>query len=48
MINVKWRKLIIKGSMWLTLEVALNLIGLDDIADYSEYIFERNQIAQIG
>ncbi len=48
MVNVKWRKLILKGSLWLTLEIVFNCIGIDDIADYSEYIFERNQIAQIG
>ena len=27
--------------MWLVLEVLLNLAGTDDIADYSEFIFER-------
>ena len=46
--NVKWRKLLVKGSMWLTLEIALNCVGIDDIADYSEYVFERNQVAFLG
>ena len=46
--NVKWRKLIIRGSLWLTLEIVLNCIGIDDMADYSEYIFERNQLVRIG
>lgn len=27
--------------MWLTLEVLLTLAGTDDLADYSEFIFER-------
>ena len=27
--------------MWLVLEVLLNLAGTDNLADYSEFIFER-------
>jgi hypothetical protein len=46
--NVKWRKLLIRGSLWLTLEIILNCVGIDDIADYSEYVFERNQTTLIG
>ena len=46
--NIKWRQLLLKGSLWLTVEIALNCMGLDDIADYSEYVFERNQIALNG
>ena len=46
--NVKWRRLILRGSLWLALEVVLNCIGIDDMADYSEYIFERNQLVRIS
>ncbi len=46
--DVKWRKLLLRGSIWLTLEITLNLVGIDDIADYSEFIFERNQITILG
>lgn len=46
--SVKWRKLLLRGSIWLILEIILNCVGIDDMADYSEYIFERNQITLIG
>jgi hypothetical protein len=41
--RIKWKKLIICLSIWLTTEILLNLIGIDDLADYSEFIFERCQ-----
>lgn len=46
--SVKWRKLLLRGSIWLALEITLNCVGIDDIADYSEYIFERNQTALLS
>lgn len=48
MINVNWRKLLLKGSLWLSLEVAFSSIGIDYLIDYSEYIFQQNQISLIG
>jgi hypothetical protein len=48
MINVNWRKLLLKGSLWLSLEVAFSSIGIDYLIDYSEYIFQQNQISFIG
>ena len=41
MMEIRWHKLLGKFTIWLTLEIVLNLMGLDDIADYSEFIFER-------
>ena len=40
--KVHWQKLLVKLTIWLVAEIALNLIGLDDLADYSEFIFERH------
>ncbi len=34
------QKLFFKLMFWLVLEIILNLIGLDDLADYSEFIFK--------
>ena len=42
--EVKWKKLIFQVCIWLTLEIFLDRVGLDTIADYSEFIFERNVI----
>lgn len=34
-------KTLIKAMVWVVAEILLNFIGLDDLADYSEFIFER-------
>ena len=41
MSKIKWRKLLILITIWLFSEVVLNFTGWDDLADYSEYIFEK-------
>ncbi len=41
MSKIKWRKLLIIITIWLCSEVVLTLIGLDDLADYGEYLFEK-------
>lgn len=40
--QVKARKLIIKMAVWLITEITFNLMGIDDLIDYSEFIFEQN------
>ena len=39
-----WKRSLSKIIVWLAAEIILNFVGLDDMADYSEYIFERNTI----
>ena len=34
-----WKQAVYKTGIWITAEIWLNIIGLDDIADYSEFIF---------
>lgn len=34
-------KTLLKALVWVVAEIILNFIGLDDLADYSEFIFER-------
>ena len=41
MSTIKWKKLLMLLTIWLCSEVILNLTGCDDLADYSEYIFEK-------
>ena len=43
--KVKWKTLLFRASVWLIVEISLNLLGLDSLADYSEFVFDRNQIA---
>ena len=40
--QVKWKKLLAKAAVWLAAEILLNFLGLDNLADYSEFIFERD------
>lgn len=40
--QIKARKLLIKMAVWLITEIIFNLMGIDDLIDYSEFIFERN------
>lgn len=37
-----WKQAAYKTGMWLATEVWLNLIGLDNIADYCEFIFTQD------
>jgi hypothetical protein len=38
---MRWKKLLIRVSLWLVTEISLNCLGLDTLADYSEFVFER-------
>ena len=37
-----WTKVAYKTGVWLAVEIWLNMIGLDNIADYSEFIFAQD------
>jgi hypothetical protein len=39
--KTQWNKLWVKTISWLVIEIILNLLGLDNLADYSEFIFEK-------
>ncbi|MEM8717687.1 MAG: hypothetical protein AAGE84_00050 [Cyanobacteria bacterium P01_G01_bin.39] len=36
--KIKWQKLICKICFWLLAEAVFNLIGIDDLVDYSEFL----------
>jgi hypothetical protein len=39
--NVRWQKGLAEIAIWLTAEIILNFLGLDNLADYSEFIFKH-------
>jgi hypothetical protein len=39
--KTQWQKIWVKAIAWLVVEIVLNLVGLDNLADYSEFIFEK-------
>lgn len=40
--NQKKQKPLVKLLLWLVAEVVLTYTGTDDLADYSEFVFERH------
>ncbi|MEL6494942.1 MAG: hypothetical protein AAFQ41_07440 [Cyanobacteria bacterium J06623_7] len=46
--KIKWRKLVFRMSVWFALEAFFGYVGVDTMADYSEYIFDRHSITSIG
>ena len=46
--NICWQKLLFKTSFWLATEIILNLVGIDDLADYSEFVYENKNFGCIS
>ena len=46
--KIRWQKLLLKITFWLAAEIGFNFLGIDDIADYSEFIFEKPVILLIS
>ena len=46
--KIKWSKLIIYLTIWLATELFLTFLGMDDLADYSEFIFERYAVNNVA
>jgi len=46
--KVKWSKLVFKIIGWLSAEIFLTAIGLDNLADYSEFVFQYRALVQIA
>jgi hypothetical protein len=39
--KAQWQKIVIKVTMWLMVEILLNILGLDNLADYGEFVFHK-------
>ncbi|MDJ0576530.1 MAG: hypothetical protein QNJ65_15355 [Xenococcaceae cyanobacterium MO_234.B1] len=46
--KVKWKALLTKTLIWLLAEILLDTMGLDTLADYSEFVFDKNAIVYIS
>lgn len=42
------RRILAKTLVWLAAEILLNCVGLDHLADYSEFVFEKNIVVLVG
>lgn len=38
---MQWKKLFVTATLWLIAEIWFNFLGIDNLADYSEFIFEK-------
>ncbi|MEO1401754.1 MAG: hypothetical protein AAFV72_10980 [Cyanobacteria bacterium J06635_1] len=38
--QVQWSKLFSRTLMWLCAEITLTCLGLDNLADYGEFVFQ--------
>ncbi len=45
--KIKWQKLWVKTILWLGTEILLTLMGLDDLADYGEFLYEQKEVASM-
>lgn len=45
--NIYWQKIVFKILCWLAVEAIFNLIGIDDLVDYSEFLFVPREIVQV-
>ena len=45
--KIKWQKLWIKIILWLGAEILLTAIGLDDLADYNEFLYKQKEVVSI-
>ncbi|MDJ0572425.1 MAG: hypothetical protein QNJ53_25755 [Pleurocapsa sp. MO_192.B19] len=46
--KIRWKTLLIKTSIWLATEILLSFIGMDNLADYSEFVFEQNALVHLS
>ena len=46
--QVKWKKLLLYTFIALVSEILLNFLGLDDLADYSEFIFKQSSLVSLS
>ncbi|HAC64982.1 MAG TPA: hypothetical protein DCF68_15985 [Cyanothece sp. UBA12306] len=37
--QLKWKEFVFKTTFWLVGEIILNILGLDNVADYSDFLF---------
>ena len=40
--DIQWKLGVCRFFVWLTAEIVLSMLGIDDLADYSEFIFEKD------
>ena len=45
--NGQTRQWAVKFLLWLVVEIILNLVGMDDLVDYSEFLFKHSTVVEV-
>lgn len=43
-----WLKISAKVAFWLAAEIVFNCIGIDDLADYGEFVFKTKLLVNLN
>lgn len=43
--KAQWKNILVKTTIWLVTEISLNFLGLDNLADYGEFVFGKELFA---
>lgn len=46
MTGIQWQVLALRITFWLIAEIALTLVGLDELADFSEFLSGERSLAR--
>lgn len=46
--EIEWKILFKKTLVWIVAEILLNCMGVDTLADYSEFLFDRNTLVHLN
>ena len=46
--ELKWKILFKKTLVWIVAEIILNCLGVDTLADYSEFVFDTNTLVHLN
>ena len=46
--KAKWSQLVLKIIVWLFAEMYLTVLGLDNLADYGEFVFQHKALLTIA
>lgn len=42
--KVRWKILLASITIWIVEEISLNLVGLDEFADYSQFLQDKSRL----
>ena len=46
--GLRWKKLLLNLSIWLTAEIVLTVLGLDNLADYGEFVIQSDVVFSLN